>query len=381
MYKISVILPIYNVEKYLKDCVDSIINQTIGFDNIEVIMVDDCSTDSSYEIAKAYEKKYQNCISMRLDERSGAAGKPRNEGIKHATGKYLMFSDPDDFFALDAFEKMYNKIEKEKADFIIANWNYTDEDGTSWEKPVFDPNRFKNFKLDIHDYGDSFYVMNSSMCNKIFNREFIISNGIFCLENVPGEDTYFSMNAFLNSKNVYYTDDIIYFYRQRNQADTKSVSFNCSYEFFKGMNYSYKKLYELFTEKNELNFYRFVYARNMTYLLYRFIDSTLLTDDERIELLGETRWFYKLSKTLNVPAVQKSLYILIDKIIAGEYKDVIEESKIIAEIRTFLPKDTKQNMSKPDDKMYKEIKLNLPDDVKEELFGTKNPKQIKLNLD
>jgi len=381
MYKISVILPIYNVEKYLRQCVESVVNQTIGFENIELIMVDDCSSDSSYQIAQEYAKKYKNCISIRLDERSGAAGKPRNEGIKIATGKYLMFSDPDDFFSLDAFEKMYNAIEKKKADFIIANWNYADEDGTPWERPVFDPNRFKSFKLDIHDYGDSFYIMNSSMCNKIFNRDFVISNNIFCLENVPGEDTYFSMNAFLNAKNVFYIDDIIYYYRQRNLADTKSVSFNCSYEFFKGMNYSYKKLYELFDEKKELKFYRFVYARNMTYLLYRFIDSTLLTDDERVELLGETRWFYKLSKTLKVPAVQKSLYILIDKIIAGEYKDVIEESKIIAEIRSYLPKDIKQSMSKPDDKMYKEIKLNLPDEVIDELEKPTEPaKQIKLKL-
>ncbi len=368
MYKISVILPIYNVEKYLKECVESIINQTIGFENIELIMVDDCSTDNSYNIAQEYAKKYKNCISIKNDERSGAAGKPRNEGIKIATGKYLMFSDPDDFFALDAFEKMYNKIEEKKADFIIANWNYADEDGTPWEKPVFDPNKFKEFKLSVHDYGDSFYIMNSSMCNKIFNRDFIISHDIKCLEYVPGEDTYFSMNAFLNAENVYYTTDIIYYYRQRNQADTMSVSYNCSYNFFKGMNFAYKKLYELFTEKNELNFYRFVYARNMTYLLYRFIDSTLLTDDERVELLGETRWFYKLSKTLNVPAVQKSLYILIDKIIAGEYKDVIEEGKILQEIRTYLPKDIKQNMSKPNDAMYKEIRMNLPKDLSPELL-------------
>lgn len=363
MYKISVILPIYNVEKYLKECVESIINQTIGFENIELIMVDDCSTDNSYNIAQEYAKKYENCISIKNEERSGAAGKPRNEGIKIATGKYLMFSDPDDFFALDAFEKMYNKIEEKKADFVISNWNYADEDGTHWEKPVFDPHRFNEFKLSIHDYGDSFYIMNSSMCNKIFNREFVISNGIKCLEYVPGEDTYFSMNAFLNAKNVYYTTDITYFYRQRNQADTMSVSYNCSYKFFKGMNFAYKSLYELFSEKNELNFYRFVYARNMTYLLYRFIDSTLLTDDERVELLGETRWFYKLSKTLKVPAVQKSLYILIDKIIAGEYKDVIEECKIIQEIRTYLPKDIKQNMSKPSEEMYKEIRSNFPEEL------------------
>lgn len=359
MYKISVIIPVHNVEKYIEECIESIIKQTIGFENIELILVDDCSTDRSFEIAQGYAANYKNCISIKLDKQSGSAGRPRNEGIKLATGKYLMFSDPDDFFDEKAFEIMYQAIEEKDADFIIANWNYTDEDGTKWDKPVFDKERFGNFRLSIHDYGDSFYIMNSSMCNKIFRREFIEKNQIRCLEYVPGEDTYFSMCAFLEAERVFYIKDIIYFYRQRNQGDSNSVSWNCSGEFFRGMNIAYKALYDKFVEKDEIQYYRFVYARNMTYLLYRFIDSTLMTDDERIELLGDMRWFYKLSKILEVPACQKSLSILIDKIIAGEYKDAVDICKIISETRSYMPKEIKQKMSKPYNEMYEEMLKNV----------------------
>ena len=354
MYKISVILPIHNVEKYLEECVNSITNQTIGFNNIELIMVDDGSTDNSYNIMKKYDELYENVKIFHYDEKSGSAGKPRNKGIELSNGKYLMFSDPDDFFSLTAFEEMYNAIEEEKADFIIANWINADEDGTPWKQAKFDEERFKKFKLSIDDYNDSFYVMNSSMCNKIFNRKFIIKNGIRCLEGIPGEDTYFSMSAFLNAENVYYIPTIMYFYRQRKQGDL-SVSWNCSASFFKGMIEAYRALYEKFVEKNQINFYKFVYARNMTYLLYRFIDSTQLKDEERLEILAESRWFYKLSKELNVPACQKSLETLLDKIVFGEYKDVIDICKIICEIREFMPDDIKHNMSKPTKEMYSEI--------------------------
>lgn len=358
MYKISVILPIHNVEKYLETCIQSIVNQTIGFENIQLILVDDGSTDNSFKIMQYYAENYDNVEIFHFEEKSGAAGRPRNKGIEMATGKYLMFSDPDDFFATDAFENMYKSIEENNADFIIANWNYADEDGTPWDKPVFDKERFKKFKLSINDYNDSFYIMNSSMCNKIFNREFIMKNNVRCLEFVPGEDTYFSMTAFLNSKNVYYIPDIIYYYRQRN-ANSISVSWNCSASFFDGMNVAYKALYEKFVEYNQIEFYRFIYARNMTYLLYRFIDSDKLHDEDRLEILANSRWFYKLSKTLNVPACQKSLGTLIDKIVAGEYKDVIDICNIISEMRKFMTKEVRQGMSKPTEKFYEEIMKNI----------------------
>ncbi len=349
--KISVILPICDVEKYLEECVDSIVNQTFGFDNIELIMIDDGSVDNSYNIMKKYDEMYENVKIYHYDEKSGSAGKPRNKGIEMATGKYLMFCDPDDFFSLDAFEKMYNEIEDKKADFIIANWSNATEEGTPWEKPKFDLDRFKNFKLSIYDYKDSFYIMNSSMCNKIFNADFVKNNNIKCLEGIPGEDTYFSMTAFLKSKNVYYIPIIMYYYRQRNS----SISWSGSAKFFMGMNEAYRAMYEKFLEEGQLDFYKFVYARNMTYLLYRFIDSAKLEYDDKLEILASSRWFYKLSKDLNVPACQKSLETLLDKIVSGEYKDVIDICNIIYEMRKYMPDEIKYSMSKPTEEMIEEI--------------------------
>ena len=90
MKKISVIIPVCDVEEYLDECIESIINQTIGFNNIELIMVDDGSTDNSYNIMKKYEEQYENIKIYHFDEKSGSAGKPRNKGISMAHGKYLI---------------------------------------------------------------------------------------------------------------------------------------------------------------------------------------------------------------------------------------------------------------------------------------------------
>lgn len=359
MFKISVIVPTFNDEEYLSDCIEHIINQDIGFENIQLIIIDDNSKDKSYEISLEYAKKYpNNIIVKKTDKNSNSGGRPRNIGIKCAQGKYLMFSDADDYFEYDAFKKMYNAIESEKADVIISNWNYMSDDGTPWKSPVFDPNRFNRFELSLNDY-NSFWVMNSSMCNKIFNREFIENNGIKCLEGLPGEDTYFSMNAFLCAKKIYYIPDITYYYRQRNvKSKSSSTSWDCSKQFFVGMNDAYKETYKLFVKKGQLQFYRFLYARNMTYLLYRFIDSTQLSDEDRIELMEKFRWFLQLSNTLNVPACQKSLTVLINIIIEEKYVEALDICKIIAEMRSYMDVDVRHNMSKPYAQMYKEILEN-----------------------
>lgn len=360
MFKISTIIPMCNDDKYLRECIDHIINQTIGFkENVQLILVDDCSEDKSYEIAVEYQEKYpENIIAKRLDENSGYGGKPRNLGIELATGKYLTFSDADDYFKEDAFEIMVKAMEERDADFIITNWEYMEFDGTPWEKPVFDLERFENFKLEKDDYRNSFYVMNSSMCNKMFDREFVNKNDIRCLEGVPGEDTYFSLKAFLNSDKVFYINDITYYYRQRNvQIVDSSSSWNCSKTFFDGMNYAYRKVFELFRDKKKVNLYRFFYARNMTYLLYRFVDSQQLNDEERLEVLANTRWYYALSSKIKVPAVQQSLNILIRKIVDGNYQESIEICKIINELRSYMPVSIRHSMSKPYDQMY-ELMIN-----------------------
>ena len=90
-------------------------------------------------------------------------------------------------------------------------------------------------------------------------------------------------------------------------------------------------------------------------MLYKFIDSTLMTDEERVQVLKDMHWFYELSVTLKVPAAQKCQTMIINKILAGEYEEAVNYCKIVADIREFLPKEIRENMSRPDAKMYQEV--------------------------
>lgn len=355
MCKVSIIIPMYNAEKYVRKCIENIINQTIGFEEIEVIIIDDCSNDNSIKIAKEYEEKYKNIKVIKTDKNTGIAGRARNIGMQDAKGKYLMFSDADDFFELNACEILYNFAEDKSADFVTANYQNTDEDGTPWSAPIFDKNKYGIFKLDSKDYINSFFVLNSSVCNKIFKREFVEKYNIKFLEGVPAEDAYFSYSAMMHTDNIYYNNNVVYNYRNRSKSETLSVSWNCSKDYFEKINESYKKIYQLFKENERMDYYKFFYAKNMTYMLYKFIDSQSINYDERIEILSEMRWFYKLSLELNVPACQESLSVIINKIIAGEYKDTIDICKVIADIRSYLPKEIREKMSKPTMDFYKKM--------------------------
>ena len=102
MYKVSVIMPVYNAEEYLGNALDSVINQSMGFENIELILVDDKSTDNSRNIIEEYSNIYYNIKPIFLDENSGCPGIPRNVGIKNASSDYIMFIDNDDeYFAIN----------------------------------------------------------------------------------------------------------------------------------------------------------------------------------------------------------------------------------------------------------------------------------------
>ena len=343
---ISVIIPMYNVEKYLNDCVDSVLNQS--FKNLEVILVDDGSPDNSGKIADEYAKKDKR-VKV-IHKKNGGISDARNVGLENATGDYIMFIDSDDFLLPDALMILENKIEKENADYVIANYINSDESGNLWDSPVFSEEKYKAFKLDIKDYRDSFYIMNSAVWNKIFNHDFLKKLNLRFYDGVPAEDAIFTTYCFIKSQKVFYIPDIVYSYRQRNAGT--SISMNCTYKYFNGINIAYKEIYDNFKENKELGFYRFFYAKSMTYILYKFIDSKLLTDDERIEILSKMRWFYKLSIELDVPACQESLGLIIDKIIAGDYKDVMDICKVIAEVRDYMPREIKEKMSKPQREMY-----------------------------
>ncbi|MBO5179734.1 MAG: glycosyltransferase [Clostridia bacterium] len=350
---ISIVVPIYKVENYLRECVESIKNQT--YPNLEIILVDDGSPDNCGKICDELALE-DNRIKV-IHKVNGGLSDARNAGIDVATGEYIMFIDSDDLMELTACEKLITEIKNKNAQMVIGNYIYVNDDGSSWSKEVFSKEKYKNFKLDIKDYRDSFFVMNSAVWNKIYRLDFIRENNMKFIVGIPGEDAPFTTLYFIKSNDVYYINDIVYKYRQR--GDTTSISNNCDLKYFKGISVAYKHIYNNFNDNNELGFYRFFYAKSMTYMLYKFIDSIKMSDDERIDALTEMRWFYKLSKELNVPACQESLSIIIDKIIEGRYREVIDICKVIADVRKFMTAEEREKMSKPNREMYDNMSENF----------------------
>ncbi len=195
MIKVSVIVPVYNSEKHLNECLDSICNQTLT--DIEIICVDDGSTDSSYEILEDYRSKDSRFKLYRQENKY--AGAARNLGKSHATGEYLVFWDSDDFFNLDALEKLYNQAKSVDADVCICAGNYYMESKQKIspnpacltmshvpEGDVF--NRFTNPKYYLN-------VTNDAAWDMIFKREYIEGLGLDFQPIRNANDVYFTMNA------------------------------------------------------------------------------------------------------------------------------------------------------------------------------------------
>ena len=143
--KISVIVPIYNSFEYLDKCISSIINQSIGFKNIELILVNDGSTDNSEKIIKKYTKKYKNIIY--IDQANGGQANARNNGLKIASGEYVSFVDSDDWLNVD----MYKILLENNRDFDIITCDYSAVKNNTYEYNSF-RNCFDEQK-NFYEYG------------------------------------------------------------------------------------------------------------------------------------------------------------------------------------------------------------------------------------
>ena len=125
MTKVSVLVPIYNVEKYLDECLASLAKQTLK--DIEIICINDGSTDNSPKILQKYAKKYSNFVV--INKQNSGYGDSMNKGLEKATGEYIGIVESDDFIESDAFKKLYELAHKTKADIVKTNYFYHSKDG------------------------------------------------------------------------------------------------------------------------------------------------------------------------------------------------------------------------------------------------------------
>lgn len=222
MPKISIIVPVYNVEKYLEKCLDSLVNQTLN--DIEIILINDGSTDKSQNIINTYVNEYPNLIKCFIKENGGMSD-ARNLGLKNATSEYISFIDSDDYIEKDMLEKMYNKAKENNYDIVFCNVNIIYPDKTILKKSelVHTIN-----KLNINNKKHLLLNCYPVVWNKIYRKDFLLNNtyekeGLF-KKGVWFEDArmLYKMIPHINSASV--VDENFYNYIQRPKSITYTYS-------------------------------------------------------------------------------------------------------------------------------------------------------------
>ena len=225
MPKVSVIIPVYNTEKYLRKCLDSVCNQTLS--DIEVICINDCSPDNSLEILQEYAQKDKRIKIIDFKENKGAAV-ARNTGIDEAQGEYIGFVDPDDYIALNFYEKLYNKAIKNNADVtkgtIHLTFDRTEEISDKTKKIVKKELEMMR-RLHRNIQKDKMYFR-CMFTTAIYRKSMLESYNIRFIENcICGEDLIVPLKAAVYSNKIQLVDSARYFYlRRENSATTSTFS-------------------------------------------------------------------------------------------------------------------------------------------------------------
>lgn len=219
--KVSVIVPVYNTDRYLKSCLDSLVNQTL--DDLEIIVVDDCSTDQSVLILEEYQKKYPMKMRIFRNPENKGQGYARNVGIRQAKGEYIGFVDSDDYVNPRMYYDMYKKAVKYNYPEIISTNIIFVKDDKYLEEDLSYLSRTDGQIYNIIDNKSIILSESPSSCNKLFRKDFI-KNQKF-LENSMWEDFAFTYISLCNSNHVLRFKNADYFYRKRLDSGVSSKGF------------------------------------------------------------------------------------------------------------------------------------------------------------
>ena len=214
---LSFIVPVYNVEDYLSECVDSLLNQDVPSELYEIILYDDGSTDGSLRIAQKYGADYAN-IRVFTHLNSGAA-ETRNEAIEKAVGKYIWFVDSDDFIALGLLARFYEKTRESHLDMLIFN-NVAFEDGKCRRFVGFDVPE-SPIKTGIELYQDFYY--NPVLTNRLILRDLLIKHRLRYIPGNKAEDCVLNPLCFYHANAVCSLPVDAYYYRMRSQSVSHHV--------------------------------------------------------------------------------------------------------------------------------------------------------------
>lgn len=293
---ISIIIPVYNTEKYLKKCIESVLYQRNK--NYEIILVDDGSTDGSLKICEFYNAKYENIKLIKQNNKGAAAA--RNEGLKNSNGDYILFLDSDDFVADNSLNKIYECLNKnEDVDVIFlegVKYFEVENKEVRLDTGMIKDNIENKPKEDVLKFLSTLPKYPGSACTKLIKRDLIIENNIYFIEGITNEDIEWTLEILVKSKKFAYCETKYYYYRQNRKGSVTNTfsktKFECLFNTIK-KNVDIDNNSEYGKFKNEI--YSFMaYEYNLLIAIY----SKLNKDDKKIfrPQLKEYKWLMNFRK-------------------------------------------------------------------------------------
>ncbi len=315
MPKVSVIVPIYNVEKYLEKCINSLLSQTL--EDIQIILVNDGSKDNSGNIAKEYEKNNNDRV-IYVEKENGGLSDARNYGLKYATGDFIAFLDSDDYIEKNAYEEMYNKAIEENADYVECDfiWEFPNKIRVDKQYP------YKNKK-------EMLSFVRVVAWNKLIKRQLIIDNNLEFPKGLRYEDIEFTYKLIPFVNKFAYVDKPFIHYVQR-EGSIANVQNERTAEIFTVLDnviefYKKNNIYEEYRNELEYNYARYLLCsslKRMCKIKDKTIREKLLTESwERLNSNFPNWKENVILKTVNIGknkymrTVNKSTYKIYSKIL------------------------------------------------------------------
>lgn len=312
MTKLSVIIPCYNVEKYLRPCLDSVINQTLT--DIEIICVNDGSTDKTLQIIEEYSRK-DSRIKVISQENKGLSG-ARNTGLKHVTSEYCYFLDSDDYIEPNLLKNAYDVLQNTDVDYYCFGSEILTEGSNNIVQTTeliykYLKIKFNGVQKALFDVGLN---QNIHVWNKVFRTSIIKKHNIRFIEGLLYEDIFFTWYYFFLSKRIYFDPHIYHHYRIHSNSIMENVTLYKSYESAIPHMLNWHKLFIEVSKNKELFSRNY---RNLLVLLKKYTRRTINMSpaEEKNKIKGLAKNY---NKELN--------NLFIDKF--GLYKFIISSQNI-----------------------------------------------------
>ena len=328
---VSVVVPVYNTAKYLERCITGLLNQSLK--EIEIILVDDGSTDNSGSLCDLYAEKHdQICV---IHKQNGGLSSARNAGMKRANGEYIGFVDSDDTVGEEMYSEMLSVIVESKTDFVMTDYYRVRSDGTKYIKTLdINYGRYDKRKIEKEIFPQLIMKSNLqygpllSVCHCLYRKSFLEKYNLFFDEEVKwSEDNLFSSKVGYYASSFYYLKGKAYYYYFQNQGTITTSYKEKAWKVYKTMN---NHLHLFFDDSTEYDFHQQLKWHLLFYACNCLRQTVKICESERIRKIKEILYDKKLTeafKNVNLKDIGWKLRI---QLFLMKHKQVLLLSKVIS---------------------------------------------------